>query len=123
MRAPSSRKRLYELYRQENQLINQYRSIIADPYVELDGQQLRPGGGAWPPQQMWGSITGSSTPTMPSITPGWGISISSWCRLRRQQAQLLGYDSYEQMQYELSFERDYSPEARRRSIWRTSRNT
>ena len=31
---------LYELYRQENQLINQYRSIIADPYVELDGQQL-----------------------------------------------------------------------------------
>ena len=30
--------------------------------------------------------------------------------VRNEQAELLGYDSYAQMQYELSYDRDFSPE-------------
>ncbi|MEI3100718.1 MAG: hypothetical protein V8T45_02485 [Oscillospiraceae bacterium] len=33
--------------------------------------------------------------------------------IRRQQAQLLGYDSYEQMEYAVVYERDYSPQQAR----------
>lgn len=100
---------LYELYRQENQLINQYRSIIADPYVELDGQQLSL-------EESLASTTdvGEYYRLIDAYYAQYNSRLGDiyiqLVQLRRQQAQLLGYDSYEQMQYELSFERDYSPE-------------
>lgn len=100
---------LYELYRQENQLINQYRSIIADPYVELDGQRLSL-------EESLASTTdvGEYYRLIDAYYAQYNSRLGDiyiqLVQLRRQQAQLLGYDSYEQMQYELSYERDYSPE-------------
>lgn len=99
---------IYELYRQENQLINQYRSLIADPYVELDGQRLSLE--EYMPTADVEGFYRAVDAYYEQYNPRLGEIFVQLVQLRRDQARLLGYDSYEQMQYELSYERDYSPE-------------
>ena len=100
---------IYELYRQENQLINQYRSIIADPYIQLDGELVS--------LEEYMAATADVEEFYRAMdayyqqyNPQLGDIYVQLVQLRREQARLLGYDSYEQMQYQLSYERDYSPE-------------
>ncbi len=99
---------IYELYRQENQLINQYRSLIADPYIELNGQRVSY-------QEYLNEAEGlqiyeAMGAYFEQYNPLLGDIYAQLVKLRREQARLLGYDSYEQMQYTVAFERDYSPE-------------
>lgn len=104
----SQPEELYELYRQENQLINQYRSLIADPVIELGGQSLSleeyllTAGEDQIYEALWAYYE--------QYNPRLGELYLQLIRLRQQQAELSGFDSYEQMQYSLAFERDYSPE-------------
>ena len=99
---------LYELYRQENQLINQYRSLISDPAIELGGQSVSleeymlTAGEDQIYEALWAYYE--------QYNPRLGELYLQLMRLRQQQAELAGFDSYEQMQYSLAFERDYSPE-------------
>lgn len=98
----------YELYRRENQLINQYRSLLAQPSIQIDGQEisyqdyLAEAEG----DQLYRALDAFRQQYNPLLSDIYAQLI----KLRREQAALLGYDSYEQMQYTLAFERDYSPE-------------
>ena len=102
---------IYELYRRENELINSYRSLIAQPYIELDGQSLN----------YQESLAAASEEEAYRLIRAYyeqydqllGDIYAQLVSIRRQQAQLLGYDSYEQMEYAVVYERDYSPQQAR----------
>lgn len=106
--AESMPEEIYRLYRRENELINQYRSLIAQPSVELDGQSLN----------YQESLAAAGEEEAYRLIQAYyeqydlllGEIYAQLVSIRRQQAELLGYDSYEQMEYSLVYERDYSPE-------------
>ena len=99
---------IYQLYRQENQLINSYRSLIAQPFVELDGQSLdyRESLDAAEGEEAYALAEAYYEQYNPLL----GDIYAQLVSVRRQQAELLGYDSYEQMEYSAVYERDYSPQ-------------
>ena len=99
---------IYELYRRENELINSYRSLIAQPYIEVDGQSLDY-------QESLAAAQGEEFYVLmeayyEQYNPLLGDIYAQLVSVRRQQAELLGYDSYEQMEYTVVYERDYSPQ-------------
>ncbi len=99
---------IYELYRRENQLINSYRSLIAQPYVELEGQSLdyRESLDDAQGEEFYDLVKAYYEQYNPLL----GDIYAQLVSVRRQQAELLGYDSYEQMEYSAAYERDYSPQ-------------
>lgn len=99
---------IYELYRRENQLINSYRSLIAQPFVEVEGQNLdyRESLDAAQGEDIYALAEAYYEQYNPLL----GDIYAQLVSVRRQQAELLGYDSYEQMEYSAVYERDYSPQ-------------
>lgn len=98
---------VYELFRQENRLLAQYRALTADPIIELDGQSL---------SLEEYILTADSEEYLRAVAAYYDQYNERLCniyteliKLRRAQAEALGYDSYEQMQYAYTFERDYTP--------------
>lgn len=99
---------IYELYRQESRLISRYRSIIAEPTVEIDGKSYSYSeylAAAAGEAEIYRAVEAYYEKYNPLLADVYAQLV----KLRREQAQLLGYESYEQMQYSSSYQRDYGP--------------
>lgn len=99
---------LYSLFQQENRLLAQYRALVADPQIELDGQSF---------SFEEYILTAGDQEYIRALAAYYEQYNEGLCniyieliKLRNAQAELLGYDSYEQMQYAYTFERDYTPQ-------------
>lgn len=100
---------LVELYQQEAALLSRYRSLVASPTITLpDGTEvdyyshLADAYG----QDYLNAVTTYYT----SYNQALGEVYIDLIRVRSTIAEKLGYDNYEQMQYEYYWERDFSPE-------------
>lgn len=97
-----------ELMRRESALISEYRALIAAPVIELDGERVALNdylayADAYDYSRAMEAYYLQYDPPMAEL-------YISLVEVRREMAESMGYDSYEQMQYEYGFERDYSPE-------------
>lgn len=98
---------LYALMQEEKRLITEYRAALAEPYIELDGQRLNY------EDYISEADAEDCFRAMQTFYEQHNGPLAELyielVKLRRQQAELLGYDSYEEMEYAM-YERDYSPE-------------
>ena len=96
-----------QLVYRENELLSQYRSLAADTGIELDGRE-------WTLEEYFtqedADIQRGYEAYYEKNNPQIGEIYIELVNVRNEQAELLGYDSYAQMQYELSYDRDFSPE-------------
>lgn len=96
-----------QLVYRENELLSQYRSLAADTGIELDGRE-------WTLEEYFtqedADIQRGYEAYYEKNNPQIGEIYIELVNVRNEQAALLGYDSYAQMQYELSYDRDFSPE-------------
>ncbi len=97
-----------ELMRRESALVSRYRELIAAPVIELDGESVyldeyldRADGESW---------SRAVDEYYKQYNPRLAELYIELIGVRKQLAECLGYDSYEQMQYDFTYERDYSPE-------------
>lgn len=100
-------ERYSQLRQREAELVAQYRSQAADPVIEMDGEKWRledyilarpykPGEAERAYNEKYNALVGEIYLELIS--------------LRREMAELLGYESYAAMEYTRSYSRDYSPE-------------
>ena len=97
------------LYQQEANLLAQYRELIASPTIVLaNGQEadLYSYLETAPPFAYYNAVLRYYN----SYNEPIGRVFIELVKVRAAIAEKLGYDSYEQMQYEYYWERDYSPE-------------
>ncbi len=91
----------------ENELLSQYRILVAEAGMELDGKE-------WTLEEYFtqedSDIQRGYEAYYEKNNPLIGELYIELVNVRNEQAALLGYDSYAQMQYELSYDRDFSPE-------------
>lgn len=96
-----------ELLRQENSLMAEYRSLVADAELLVDGDWV----------DLDGYLSGlddedyraAVTDYYRSRNERFAQLYIDLIRVRQALAKAYGFDSYEQMQYRLSFDRDYTP--------------
>ena len=81
-----------ELMRRESALVSEYRRLTGEAMIELDGG------------------SGSLDAYYRKYNPQLAQLYISLVQTRQELAAIMGYDSYEQMQYSYYFERDYSPQ-------------
>ena len=100
------------MLQEESDLIARYHDIIAEPTVEYDGEErivdellseLIDRGDA---QGYYGALEAYSTKYSDAL----GDIFIKLVKVRKAMAEHLEYDSYEQMQYEFSYERSFTPE-------------
>lgn len=97
-----------ELMRRESALLAEYRELVAAPEIELDGQSFILSD--YLAEADWQDYDRAMEAYYLRYNP---LLADIYIRLMQVRAELaasLGYDSYEQMQYEYYFSRDYSPE-------------
>ena len=100
--------RAVELMERESALLAQYRALSASPSITLNGRE-------WAYDDCLAELSGQALEEAMSLYynkyngPLAGIYLQL-VEVRQALALELGYDSYEQMQYDYTFERDYSPE-------------
>lgn len=101
-------ERLMELYDRESSLLAEYRGLIAEPVIEVNGREVSLNEYIltaddreydWAMEEYYKKYN----PLLSEI-------YIELIKVRAEIAEELGYDSYEQMQYEYYFERDYGPE-------------
>ena len=96
-----------QLVYRENELLSQYRSLTADASMELDGRE-------WTLEEYFAQADADIQRGYEAYysrnNPLIGEVYIELVNVRNEQAALLGYDSYAQMQYEQSYDRDFSPE-------------
>lgn len=99
---------IVELMRRESALLARYRAITASPTIEVDGRELDY-------EEYLESLYGQDAyeDALVEYYRQYNGELSELyielVKVRRELAGSLGYDSYEQMQYDYYFERDYSP--------------
>lgn len=95
------------LYQRESELLGEYYALCAAPEIVLDGESVDYYEYlATADAQDYARAAEEYTRQYNSLLGNIYISL---IRVRRELAEKLGYDSYEQMQYE-AFARDYTPE-------------
>lgn len=100
--------RTMELMRRESALISEYRALVAAPTIQGDGVEV----------DYYSYISDlydeEYSEAMLQYYRKYNEELSriyiDLVKVRRELAEELGFDSYEQMQYSYYFERDYSPE-------------
>ena len=102
------------LMREENALISEYRSIMAEPTVEWDGCEQSYA-------QLFDSVEEERLSELiysyyEKYSELLGELYIRMVDVRRRLAEAMGYDSYEQLQYERTYDRDYTPEDAERYI-------
>lgn len=101
-------ERYTELVREEAGLLARYRATVAAPTVEIDGREWlleEYVAQAMPYQQ-----AGAYQCYYEKYNAVLGEIYLELISVRREMAELMGYESYAAMEYELSYSRDYSPE-------------
>lgn len=103
-----------ELMQQESELKAEYYALMADPIIRLDGDEVHfKDCIAYP-----GSFDYNRA--MRVFCEQYNERISDiyirLIRVRKAMAELMGYESYEQMQYDYFFRRDFTPEEAQRYI-------
>ena len=96
------------LKKQEEELLTQYRSLLEDPMIELDGKQ----------QSYWDLMETDNYYTyLRALQAYYNQYNPKICdiyiqliKLRKQMAKVLDYDSYAELCYDMTYERDYTPE-------------
>jgi len=100
--------RFSELSRQESELMSRYRSLISAPTVEMDGETVYYNEYVLTADEE--QYEEALEKYYRKYNPQLAEIYIELVRVRREMALELGYDSFEQMQYEYYFERDYTPE-------------
>ena len=98
----------------ENELLSQYRSLLSDNSIELDGEEWDIGDYLSRTDDEGSGRAYSAY--YEKYNPLIGEVYVQLVKLRNEQAGTLGYDSYARMQYELSYERGYRVEDGREYI-------
>ncbi|MBQ6465614.1 MAG: hypothetical protein IJJ43_05040 [Oscillospiraceae bacterium] len=96
------------LLEKESELLARYHELVAAPVINFRGEEtevyeLLPGLDGWDYNDAVRVYYETYNAPLAEI-------FIELVRVRQAMAEQLGYDSYEQMQYEFYFERDYSPE-------------
>ena len=96
------------LLQEESELLARYRELVAEPTVVWEGKERDI-------YELLGELDGMDYNDAlrlyyESYNPPLAEIFIELVRVRGAMAEQLGYDSFEQMQYEYYFERDYSPE-------------
>lgn len=96
------------LKKQEEELLSQYRGLLEDPMVEIDGKQQS----YWElleTQNYYDYLRGLKA-YYEQYNPKIGEIYIKLIKLRKQMAQVLDYDSYSEYSYDMTYDRDYTPE-------------
>ena len=90
----------------ESELLSEYRSLTANPSVVIDGRErdLSEYLAGTDGDENYQALLAYYDKYNPII----GELFIEMVKLRQEEAKLLGYDSYAQMQYAVSFERDFT---------------
>ena len=100
---------LIALFQEESVLMTHYRTLMANPMIGGDGEEA---------ESLYSSLIGqdddSYFDTLLQFYDRYNEEAAAifieLVKVRRQEAEKLGYESYEQMAYAYDYERDYSPE-------------
>lgn len=98
-----------ELVGRESELISQYRSLTINPVIEIDGEEWFFADWLYNAQTDEELSRGYDA-YYDKYTPLLGEIYIQLVELRKEEARLLGYDSYAQLQFELGYGRDFSVE-------------
>ena len=105
----SDYERYIELSQKEAQLIAEYRQKGAFPTIFVDGREQSVD--EYMADCTYEEYLAAYNMYYEKYNPILGEIYVELIDVRRQQAELLGYDSYAEMSYELDYGRDYSPDA------------
>ena len=97
------------LMQEESDILAEYRALIADPTVPINGEEVPFYEGlesATTAQRYYAILFGYYDKYNPLISELFARLI----RVRREMATEAGYESYEAMQYDYYYERDYTPD-------------
>ncbi len=95
------------LVRRESALLAQYRALIASPVIHLDGREIDYNRAL---QELEGEeLNRVIDQYYAEYNEPLAQIYIDLVEVRQAQARVMGYDSYEQMQFDYTFERDYSP--------------
>ena len=100
---------LVEMMQQEADLISEYRDLLADPVIMFDGEEVHVFEGldaARDARTYYGILFGYLDKYNPLVSDLFIRLI----KLRNRMAKEAGYASFEEMQFDYYFERDYTPE-------------
>ncbi len=100
---------LVEMMQQEADLVSEYREIMADPVIIFDGQEVHVFEGldaAKDARTYYGILFGYLDKYNPLVSD----LFIRLVKLRNSMAKEAGYSSFEEMQFDYYFERDYTPE-------------
>ncbi|MBO5496389.1 MAG: hypothetical protein J5967_03215, partial [Oscillospiraceae bacterium] len=98
-----------ELAAQESELVAQYRSLTLNPVIEIDGEEWFLADWVYNAESDE-EINRGYDAYYDKYNPLLGGIYIQLVQLRKEEAKLLGYDSYAQMQFELGYGRDFSVE-------------
>ena len=92
---------------QESELVAEYRSLVANPVIEIDGEEWFFSDWVYNAADNETLMRGYDA-YYDKYNPVLGALYIRLVKLRREMAATLGYNSYAEMQFELNLERDYS---------------
>ena len=93
----------------ESELIARYRTLTNNPTIEIDGEEWFLGDWVYNAETDEEVVRGYDA-YYEKYNPILGELYLQLVALRKEEAKCLGYDSYADMQFELSFGRDFTPE-------------
>ena len=100
---------LVAMMQEESDLVSQYRDLMADPVITLDGKEVHVFEGldsARDARTYYSILFGYLDKYNPLVSD----LFIKLVKLRNAMAKEAGYENFEEMQYDYYFERDYTPE-------------